>query len=91
MKIIALNLPRDLSDEALAELFAEHGKIAACNVVSDTVTGNSKGFGFVEMPNKREATTAIKRLHNTKLGENRIRVKLANRPYNDRPVAASTE
>lgn len=91
MKIIALNLPRDLSGDALAELFGEHGKIAACNIVSDKTTGGSKGFGFVDMPNKREAQTAIKRLHNTKLGDNRIRVKLADRPHNERPGTQPTD
>ena len=91
MKIIVLNLPRDLTGDALTELFSVHGKIVACNIVSDGATGNSKGFGFVEMPNKREAQTAIKRLHNTKLGENRIRVKLAGRPDISQTDADSAE
>jgi len=82
MKIIVLNLPRDVTGDALTELFAVHGKIVACDIVSDAATGESKGFGFVVMPKKREALVAIKRLHNTKLGEKRIRVKLADRPQN---------
>jgi len=80
MKIIVLNLPRDLSEDALTESFAVHGKVVACDIVSDDATGTSKGFGFVVMPKKREALLAIKRLHNTKQGQNRIRVKLADRP-----------
>lgn len=91
MKIIVLNLPRDVTEDALAELFGAHGKIVACNIVSDKETGNSKGFGFVEMPKKREAETAIKRMHNTRLGENRIRVKLAGRPAAERTDTESRE
>jgi len=83
MKIIVLNLPRDLTEDALTKLFGVHGKIVACDIVADTATGESKGFGFVVMPKKREALLAIKRMHNTKLGENRIRVKLADRPQSD--------
>ena len=80
MKLIVLNLPRDFTEEALAELFKPNGKIAACSVVTDDATGVSKGFGFVEMAYKKDARFAIKRLHNSKLGENRIRVKPADQP-----------
>ena len=48
MKLIVLNLPRDVSEEDLAKLFEEFGQIKACNLVHDAETGNSKGFGFVE-------------------------------------------
>lgn len=75
MKLIVLNLPRDFSEEALAELFRPNGTVAACSIVTDEETGMSKGFGFVEMAYRKDARFAIKRLHNSKLGENRIRVK----------------
>lgn len=75
MKLIVLNLPRDFSEEALVELFKPNGTIAACSIVTDEATGASKGFGFVEMAYRKDARFAIKRLHNSKLGENRIRVK----------------
>lgn len=77
MKLIVLNLPRDVTEDALAELFTPNGKVAACSVVTDSETGMSKGFGFVEMAYRKDARFAIKRLHNSKLGENRIRVKPA--------------
>ena len=78
MKLIILNLPRDFSQEALAELFKAHGKITACNLVMDDKTEISKGFGFVEMALENEALIAIKELHGSKLGKNKIRVKPAN-------------
>lgn len=78
MKLIVLNLPRDLSEDDLAELFKAHGEFKACNLVMDDKTGTSKGFGFVEMASKTDAENAIKQLHGSKQGKNKIRVKLAN-------------
>lgn len=78
MKLIALNLPRDLSENELARLFKTHGNIKSCNLVMDAKTGASKGFGFVEMALAHEAELAIKALHGTKLKKNKIRVKPAD-------------
>ncbi|NKB18991.1 MAG: RNA-binding protein [Alphaproteobacteria bacterium] len=77
MKIIVLNLPRDLTEEGLAELFKEHGSIDACDLVMDANTGISKGFGFVEMPAEEEAEAAITALHGTRVNKSKIRVKPA--------------
>ena len=49
MKLIALNLPRDLSEQSLALIFEKIGDIKSCTLVIDKYTGISKGFGFVEM------------------------------------------
>ena len=78
MKLIALNLPRDLTEVELAELFKPHGEIQSCDLVMDANTGVSKGFGFVEMPEADEADQAIKALHGTRLRKNKIRVKPAD-------------
>ena len=75
MKLIVLNLPRDFTEEALADLFKPNGTIAACSIVTDEATGASKGFGFVEMAYRQDARFAITRLHHRKLGKNRLRVK----------------
>lgn len=77
MKLIVLNLPRDLSENDLAKLFKAHGNIKACDLVKDAQTGASKGFGFVEMALAHEAENAIKALHGTRLKKNKIRVKPA--------------
>ena len=58
MKLIALNLPRDFDENALAALFKTHGNIKGCTLVMDEKTGKSKGFGFVEMPDAKEAKLA---------------------------------
>ena len=78
MKLIVLNLPRDLSEEDLAKLFEEFGQIKACNLVHDAETGNSKGFGFVEMAEQNEALAAIKEMHGRKISKNKISVKTAD-------------
>lgn len=80
MKLIVLNLPRDVTEEALAELFRPNGTVASCSIVTDDETGASKGFGFVEMAYRKDARFAIKRLHNSKLGGKRLRVKPAAEP-----------
>jgi len=78
MKLIALNLPRDLSEQELAELFKAYGNIKACDLVVNEDTGKSKGFGFVEMALDHEGEIAIKELHGRKIKKERIRVKQAN-------------
>ncbi len=78
MKLIALNLPRDFDEQALAELFKAYGNIQSCNLVLNEGTDKSKGFGFVEMALDHEAETAIKELHGSKVGKNKIRVKQAD-------------
>jgi len=78
MKLMALNLPRNFTEEALAKLFKHYGNIKSCGLVLDENTGASKGFGFVEMALDHEAIKAIEDLHGSVVGKNKIRVKQAN-------------
>lgn len=78
MKLMALNLPRDFTEDQLAKLFKAHGNIKGCDLVIDPATGISKGFGFVEMALDHEAEIAIKALHGSKLNKQKIRVKAAS-------------
>ena len=75
MKIIALNLPRDMSEQSLALIFKKIGDIKSCTLVIDKHTGISKGFGFVDMALDLDGETAINELHGTKIGKNKIRIK----------------
>ena len=75
MKLIALNLPRDLSEHSLALIFKKIGDIKSCTLVIDKHTGISKGFGFVDMALDLDGETAVKELHGTKIGKNKIRIK----------------
>lgn len=78
MKILVRNLPRDLSESELFDLFKPFGEIDACDLVMDDATGRSKGFGFVEMPVKAEAKEAIKKLNAKVIRGIAIRVKITN-------------
>jgi len=60
MDIYVGNLPYQADDQKLQELFAQHGNVTSARVIMDKFSGESKGFGFVEMPDKTEALTAIK-------------------------------
>ena len=59
MNIFVGNLPRDITEEDLREAFGAYGKVNTVSVIKDKFTGEPRGFGFVEMPNKNEAQAAI--------------------------------
>jgi RNA recognition motif-containing protein len=75
LKIIALNLPRELDKTQFKELFANFGRVDNCSIVLDKQTGKSKGFGFIEMSEETKALKAVEELHRTKVLKNKIRVK----------------
>lgn len=77
MKLLIRNLARSTTEADLLELFESYGSVQYCNLVMDSVTGGSKGFGFVEMPKVGEAKAAMKNLNNTLVNGNNIRVKKA--------------
>ncbi|WP_340600886.1 RNA recognition motif domain-containing protein [Acinetobacter sp. HZNU-JH01] len=78
MKILVRNLDRSVTDAEVLELFKQYGKVESCVVVKDEGTGKSKGFGFVEMTNPREAVKAIKGLNTLRVKDVGIRVKAAD-------------
>jgi RNA recognition motif-containing protein len=57
------NLKYDVTEDEVREAFAQHGEVSSVAIIKDRQTGQSKGFGFVEMPNKNEAENAIRTLH----------------------------
>lgn len=77
MKLLIRNLARSTTEDELKALFAEHGALQSCTLVLDKVSGGSKGFGFVEMPNPGEAKAAMKTLNGKDVDGNKIRVKKA--------------
>ncbi len=62
-KIYVGNLGFSVNNEDLKTKFEQYGKVSSANVIMDRDTGRSKGFGFVEMANSTEATTAISSLN----------------------------
>lgn len=65
MKLFVGNLSRDVTDADLRALFEPFGTLTSVEVVKDKFGGGSKGFGFVEMPDKAQAEAAIAGLHRT--------------------------
>jgi RNA recognition motif-containing protein len=78
------NLSYDASEDDLRQAFSQHGAVSTVNIVTDRETGRPRGFAFVEMPDGREADTAIKELNLSRIGGRSITVNQA-RPKADRP------
>ena len=84
MNIYVGNLPYSVTDADLRETFSRFGEIAQVNLITDKFTGESKGFGFVEMSNNSQADAAIKGLNGTDMKGRNITVNQA-KPRTDRP------
>jgi len=78
------SLPYSTTEQQLTELFAQHGTVQSAKVISDRYTGQSRGFGFVEMATNEEAQKAIAALNGTPLGGRTLVVNEA-RPQEKRP------
>lgn len=85
MNIYVGNLAYSVTEDDLKEAFAEYGEISSVSLISDKFSGQSKGFGFVEMPNNSEADSAIKGLNETALKGRNMKVNQA-KPRGERPA-----
>jgi RNA recognition motif-containing protein len=83
MNIYVGNLSYSTTDDSLREAFEAHGQVASATIIKDKFSGESRGFGFVEMPNQDEAIAAIKALNEQELQGRTLRVSEA-RPREDR-------
>jgi RNA recognition motif-containing protein len=77
MNIYVGNLSYGMSEDELRQAFAAHGEVSSVKILMDRETGRSRGFGFVEMPNKAEAETAIAQLNGKDLGGRALRINEA--------------
>ena len=78
------NLPYQTDDRELEDLFAPFGDIASARVIMDRETGRSKGFGFVEMPDRAQGEAAIEALNGNEMDGRALRINEA-RPREERP------
>lgn len=76
-KLYVGNLPYTTNDTELAAFFAKVGEVESANVLSDKMTGRSRGFGFVTMPNDDEAMKAIETLNGVDMGGRKLTVNEA--------------
>lgn len=80
MNIYVGNLSYAVTEDDLRSIFAEFGEVNSVNIIKDRFSGQSKGFGFVEMPNNSEADKALKALNGSKLKNQSIKVNQAKPP-----------
>ena len=85
MEIYVGNLAYATTDEGLSAAFTPFGEVTAVRVVTDRMTGRSKGFGFVTMPDAAQAQAAIDALNGKELDGRALRVNESQpRPRDDR-------
>ncbi len=82
-KLYVGGLPYSVTEGRLEELFAQHGSVQSARVIADKFTGQSRGFGFVEMASSEEAQKAMEALNGTQL-EGRTLVVNEARPQEKR-------
>lgn len=84
MNIYVGNLPYSTSEDDLRQMFGEYGPVTSANIIKDRDTGNSKGFGFVEMENQADGEKAIQNLNGNAMDGRNMKVNEA-RPREERP------
>jgi RNA recognition motif-containing protein len=77
MNIYVANLNYKIQDDTLRELFEEYGEVSSAKVISDRETGQSRGFGFVEMTDDNDALSAIEELDGAEVQGRSIKVNKA--------------
>ena len=83
MNIYVGNLSYEATEEDLREAFQKHGDVSSVSIIMDKMTGRSRGFGFVEMPDKGQAQAALNALNLQELRGRAITVNEA-RPKEER-------
>jgi RNA recognition motif-containing protein len=84
MNIYISNLSFNVQDEDLKEFFTPYGEVSSAKIIIDKATGQSRGFGFVEMSDDEAAKKAIAELNDATVEGRNIKVTEA-RPREDRP------
>ncbi len=83
MNIYVGNLSYEVTSDDLRQAFEAFGQVSSANVIKDKYSGQSRGFGFIEMPNNAEAQAAIQNLNGKDLRGQQMNVNEA-RPRADR-------
>ncbi len=83
-RIYVGGLPFKTTEEEMNTLFATYGQVTSAKLITDKYSGQSRGFGFVEMPNDEEAMAAMEKLNGTDFGGRKLTINEA-RPMEARP------
>jgi RNA recognition motif-containing protein len=95
MNIYVGNLSFDMSEEDIRQIFEAFGQVSSATIVRDKYSGQPRGFGFAEMPDRSEAKAAIENLNGKeRLGRQmNVRVRLSsssrNKFFSNRPLLSS--
>jgi RNA recognition motif-containing protein len=85
MNIYVGNIPHSSSEDSLKRTFEAYGQVSSAKLIKDKFTGNSRGFGFIEMPNDKEAQAAMDALNGQDFEGRPLRLSEA-RPREERPT-----
>src|SRR6187455_2627703 len=77
MNLYVGNLPYRMTEDQLRQEFEQYGQVASCTIIMDKATGQSKGFGFLEMPSREEAEAAVTGLNGREIQGRRLNVNEA--------------
>ncbi|MCX5790830.1 MAG: RNA-binding protein [Elusimicrobiota bacterium] len=83
-RIYVGGLPFKTTEEEMNTLFATYGQVTSAKLITDKYSGQSRGFGFVEMPNDEEAVAAMEKLNGSEFGGRKLTINEA-RPMEARP------
>ena len=84
MNIYVGNLPKTVTEDSIREKFAQFGEVTEVKIIKDHLTGELRGFAFVEMPSKTDAESAIQSMNGAEMDGSKLVVNQA-RPRKDRP------
>ncbi|MBN1614697.1 MAG: RNA-binding protein [Deltaproteobacteria bacterium] len=84
MNIYVGNLSYSVTEEDLQEAFGAFGQVASASIIKDKFSGQSKGFGFIEMPTKEEAKAAIEGMNGKEMKGRTLSVNEARPRADDR-------
>ena len=77
MKIFIANLPHRLEETELKTMLTQFGQVASVKLITDKETGKKKGFGFIEMPVREQAQSAVAALHDKEVYGRKLAVSEA--------------
>jgi RNA recognition motif-containing protein len=72
MNIFVGSLPFTIKETELKDMFEEYGEVVSAKIITDKLSGRSKGFGFIDMTNDEEAQNAINSLNGAEVGGRKI-------------------
>lgn len=76
-KLYVGNLPFSATEDSLKEAFSQFGTVESVSIITDRYTGQSKGFGFIELSSKQEADEAVAKMNNAEMDGRTLKVSEA--------------